>query len=139
MHDPADLPEGAVEHEVGRRVRGGSHGSLAHLAALEVDDDDRIRPELGVGDAARLDRHHPGFAVGGTGVAEREDDQAGLDDLPVRLEDALAQLLERHQPPRTVWKYAWFQRTSLAKSVRRVSASITSSSMPAISARSANA
>src|SRR4029453_169049 len=113
--------------------------SLAHLAALEVEDDHRLRPELAVRDAARLDRHHPGGAVDGARVAEGEDHQARLNDPPVRLEDPLSQLVERHQPPRTGWKYAWFQRTSLTKAAMRVSASITSSSTPAIAARSANA
>src|SRR4029453_8115611 len=113
--------------------------ALAPLAPLEVQDDHRLRLEHGVGDAARLDRHHPGRAVDRACVAEGEDDQAGLHDPLVRLEDPLAHAVERHQLPRAVWKYAWFQRTSLAKSVIRVSASITSSSTPAISARSANA
>jgi hypothetical protein len=90
VDDPADLLERAVEHEVCRRVRGGPRGSLAHLTALEVDDDHRVRPELGVGDAARLDRQHPSRAVDGARVAEGEDDQARLHDLPIRLEDPLA-------------------------------------------------
>jgi hypothetical protein len=90
VDDPADLLEGAVEHQVRRGVRGGPRGSLAHLAALEVDDDHRVRPELAVRDAARLDRHHPGRVVDGARVAECEDDKAGLHDLPVRFEDPLA-------------------------------------------------
>ena len=82
--------------------------SIDDGAALQIDDHHRLRHEFLVGHPARLDRHHPGRAIGGAGIAEREDDKPRADDLAVRLEDALAQPVERRahrghlQPSRKV-------------------------------------
>ena len=92
VDDSADGFETAVEHEVGRCVGGGLEAAVDHLAARELDEDDRLGVELVVGHAARLDRHHPGVAIDLARVAEGERDEARLDDREVRVEDALAEL-----------------------------------------------
>jgi hypothetical protein len=105
VHDPADVAEAAVEDEVGRRVGGGTAVARDRLAAPELDDDHRLRAEVVVRDSARLDREHAGVAVDGAHVPEREHDEPGAHERPVRLGDALSQLgVRAHaQSPRARW------------------------------------
>ena len=97
---PPTLGERAVEGEVRRRVGGRPLRPGHDLAAREVDDRHVLRPERVVRDAARLDRHHAGLAVGGARVPEREDDEARVDEREVRGDDALAELVEHLEPLR---------------------------------------
>ena len=101
MDDAPDVEPGAVEDEVGGRVRRGPHPAVHHCAALEVDDGDLGGSEPVVGDAARLDRNHARVAVDGARVPEGEDDEPCAAERQVRLEDALAQLdvLHGYSPP----------------------------------------
>ena len=96
MHDAADAGPGAVEEEVGGRVRRGPRPAVHHCAALDVDDGDRSGRELVVGDAARLDRDDARVAVDGARISEREDDEPGAAERQIRLEDALAQRCVQH-------------------------------------------
>ena len=61
------------------------------VARLEVDDDDRLRPQLLVRNAARLDREHVLAAVDAAHVPEGEDDEPRADELAVPLEHPLLQ------------------------------------------------
>ena len=91
--DAADLGEGLVELDVRRRVRGRVEPALDDVA-LEVDEDDVVGLERVVGDAARLDGHDAPAPVDAADVAERQDDQPGLGQLEVGLEDGFLEFGE---------------------------------------------
>src|SRR5262249_21770583 len=93
---PADRREPAVQHEVGRGVRGWVQVALDDRPVLERHEDDVLRSERVVGHAAGLDRHDPGIPVDAARVAERERDEAGGDELAVGAADLLAEEGERH-------------------------------------------
>ena len=99
VDDAADGFETSIEDKVRRRVRGRSPRAVHDVAALEVDDDDRLGVEVVVGDAARLDRHHARCTVDGAGIAEGEDDETRPDDRAVGLQRALPKLCVRHRSP----------------------------------------
>ena len=101
VNDAPHVEPGAIEDEVGGRVRRGPHLAVHHCAALDVDDGDLGGREPVVGDTARLDRDHARVAVDGARIPEGEDDEPCAAERHVRLEHAFAQLdvMHGYSPP----------------------------------------
>jgi len=75
VDDSADFREGAVKHQMRRRVRTRLQIAFHHLAIGERDDNHVLRFHVGVGDAARFDDNHAALSVHAAGVAPGLDDQ----------------------------------------------------------------
>jgi hypothetical protein len=99
MCDPADVAERAVESEMRRGVGGGEQAADVR-AVLDGDESDIVALEIGIGNAARLDRHHALHAVDAADVAEASVGEPARVECDVRLEDPPAELVERRPTDR---------------------------------------